>query len=679
MKSLAIVYETKLAGDHDSQLLSTLLGDTVSVRVYCREDGSILQVEPADLYLVNAYALPDKISRSIPEDRIIWPQLTFQRNGIEQLRPLPEGTSVLIVNRNLEMAMESVTNLLRLGLNGLKFRPYAPGAETPSDCRIAATVGLPELVPPGMDTVINLGSRVFQTTTIAEIALKLELPEVLESQAYREYADSLAIGSYSVDSFSAKVSNMESKLMSLLGALPQGIIGVDRNDVIFAYNAAAERMLGISQSEILNRPVPQTASILPRAFFISTESGRLTGRDAHIIRFQHTDFSVSSAPIVRKGGVQGYFTMFQPFAEEEKTQQKLRLQMLKKGYTTKYCFDDIIAQCPEMVRAKTIAEKMAATDAAILLVGESGTGKELFAHSIHHSSPRKDMPFVAINCAALPEDLLESELFGYAEGAFTGAKKGGKLGLFEFAHHGTLFLDEIEGMSPNLQIKLLRVLQEKEIMRVGGSDIIPVDVRIVAASNEDIRKMVEKGTFRKDLYYRLNTMPVEIPPLRRRGGDILLLLEHIKWQIGADFTLSPEAEELLLHHPWEGNVRELGNLAEYLKYMGSQTITVDDLPATFRTPEDGAPALAEFYSICGRRREKGVFLLRTLHCAAEKGMFPGRRQIAAMAVMEDLPFSEQEVRSLTAALVRAGFLKPLENRRGYLLTEKAAGILPELL
>lgn len=449
--------------------------------------------------------------------------------------------------------------------------------------------------------------------------------------------------------------------------------------MIFAYNAAAERMLGIPKSDVLNQRVPQTAALLPRTFFLSNESSWISGRDAHIVRFQHTDFSVSSAPILRHGEVQGYFTMFQPFAEEERTQHKLRLQMLKKGYTTKYCFDDIIAQCPEMVRAKTIAEKMAATDASILLVGESGTGKELFAHSIHHSSPRKDMPFVAINCAALPEALLESELFGYAEGAFTGAKKGGKLGLFEYAHRGTLFLDEIEGMSANLQIKLLRVLQEKEIMRVGGSDIIPVDVRIVAASNEDIQKMVKKGTFRKDLYYRLNTMPVEIPPLRCRGHDILLLLEHIKWQIGAEFELSPEAEQRLLHHRWEGNVRELRNLAEYLKYMGSQVIAVKDLPQNFRSANAPAPALAEFYGVCGRKREKGIFLLRTLHRSAERGVFPGRRQITAMAAMEELSFSEQEVRSLTAALVSSGFLQPLENKRGYLLSAKGEALLPELL
>ena len=429
--------------------------------------------EPADLYLLNVGNLPPEVCQGIPEDRIIHPKMTFRRDSIDQLRPLPSGTSLLMVHRSLDMAMESIANVLRLGIHSLDFHPYSPGTEVPPGCHIAATAGLPEMVPPGMDTVIDLGPRLFQAATIAEIALKLDLPDVLETPAYRDYTAGLAVGSYSLESLSSKASGMESKLTSLLGALPLGIIGVDRDDVIFAYNAAAERMLGVPKAEVLNRPVPQTAALLPRAFFLSAESGQASGRDAHIVRFHHTDFSVSSAPIVRKGAVKGYFTMLQPFAEEERTQQKLRLQMLKKGYTTKYCFDDIIAECPEMVRAKTIAEKMAATDASILLVGESGTGKELFAHSIHHSSPRKDMPCVAINCAALPEDLLESELFGYAEGAFTGAKKGGKLGLFEYAHHGTLFLDEIEGMSPNLQVKLLRVLQEKEIMRVGGSDIIP--------------------------------------------------------------------------------------------------------------------------------------------------------------------------------------------------------------
>lgn len=678
MKTIANIFQTRHAGEWYSRVLASLFGDSVTIQLYCLEDEGSIHVQPADLYLLNTATFPQEVCESIPETRIIHPKLTFRRDSIEQLRTLPAGVPLLMVNQNLDMAMESIANILRIGIHGLEFHPYAPGTEIPPDCRIAATVGFPELVPSGMDTVIDLGPRVFQAATVAEIALKLDLPEFLETQAYRNYAAGLAMSSYPLDSLSAKATGMESKLKSLLEALPQGIVGVDRTDRIFACNSAAQRMLGVPGEEILGHLVPQTAPLLPRALFLPAGSDLSAGRDAHIVRFRHTDFSVFSAPILQGGVVQGYFTVLQPFAEEERTQQKLRLQLLKKGYTSKYCFADIVAQCPEMCRAKEIAEKMAATDASILLVGESGTGKELFAHSIHHSSPRRDMPFVAINCAALPEALLESELFGYAEGAFTGAKKGGKLGLFEYAHRGTLFLDEIEGMSPNLQIKLLRVLQEKEVMRVGGSEIIPVDVRIVAASNEDIQTMVEKGTFRKDLYYRLNTMPVEIPPLRCRGGDILLLLKHIQWQIGADFTLSPEAEQRLLLHRWEGNVRELRNLAEYLKYMGSQVITAKDMPSSFQGRSDHTPVLAEFYALCGRKQEQGVFLLQTLRRSADSGIIPGRRQLAMLSTLQGLSCGEQEIRSLVSRLSEAGFLQPMDNHRGFLVTEKGDSLLAAL-
>ena len=189
----------------------------------------------------------------------------------------------------------------------------------------------------------------------------------------------------------------------------------------------------------------------------------------------------------------------------------------------------------------------------------------------------------------MPENLLESELFGYEEGAFTGARKGGKPGLFEFAHGGTLFLDEVEGMSTALQCKLLRVLQEREIMRVGGNRIISVDVRIVAATNEDLERRVEEGSFRRDLYYRLNTLPVLIPPLREREGDLLLLIDHFCRNIGASFTLSPELERLLLAHQWRGNIRELRNVVEYFSYLGHTVVGVEELPPTFHYLPAAAP------------------------------------------------------------------------------------------
>ena len=181
---------------------------------------------------------------------------------------------------------------------------------------------------------------------------------------------------------------------------------------------------------------------------------------------------------------------------------------------------------------------------------------------------------MAINVAAFPENLLESELFGYEEGAFTGAKKGGRLGLLEISHQGTLFLDEVEGMSPALQVKLLRVLQEREIMRVGGTSIIPIDVRIVAATNESLERKVAEGTFRRDLYYRLSTLPIVIPPLSERGDDLFLILEQFQKELGGSFRLTPQVRGFLKSYSWPGNIRELRNVVEYFLYTGHDPITI---------------------------------------------------------------------------------------------------------
>ncbi len=198
----------------------------------------------------------------------------------------------------------------------------------------------------------------------------------------------------------------------------------------------------------------------------------------------------------------------------------------------------------------------------MLIVGETGTGKELFAHAIHHASQRRAWQFVTVNCAALPESLLESELFGYEEGAFTGARRGGKPGLFELAHKGTVFLDEIGEMDLNLQTRLLRVLESREVMRIGGDSMIHIDIRVIAATNKDLWKLVEEGKFRRDLYYRLNVLPIQVPPLRERPGDILFIFDHLMRPLGMDLALAPETKELLVRHPWPGNVRELKNCVE---------------------------------------------------------------------------------------------------------------------
>ena len=259
-------------------------------------------------------------------------------------------------------------------------------------------------------------------------------------------------------------------------------------------------------------------------------------------------------------------------------ERQLRKGLVRRGLTAKYTFRDITAVSPIMRSTVEIGKKFSRASSNVLITGETGTGKELFAHSIHASSDRMDQPFVAVNCATLPENLLESELFGYEPGAFSGAAREGRTGLFEQAHHGTIFLDEIGEIPVSLQAKLLRVLQEREVRRVGSTTVIPIDVRVIAATNVDIYQQVAQGRFRSDLLYRLNALEIHIPPLRERPEDILPLVENHLRALAAEMgtaqpVLTAEARRLLRQYPWPGNVRELRNICERLVVMsGGQPV-----------------------------------------------------------------------------------------------------------
>ncbi len=258
--------------------------------------------------------------------------------------------------------------------------------------------------------------------------------------------------------------------------------------------------------------------------------------------------------------------------------------MLKSQLQERYGFDKIIGRSQAMHEIYRIIQRVAKTDTTVLITGESGTGKELIARAIHYNSERKDKPLVPINCGAIPEELLESELFGHEKGAFTGAVRDRK-GRFEMAHQGTVFLDEIGDMSPKLQVKLLRFLQERKFERVGGSRTIEVDVRIIAATNKDLEKEVREGNFREDLYFRLNVIPIHVPPLRERDGDIPLLIHHFLHEHCQKKGLPPKkiskaAVRCMERYDWPGNVRELENMIERLVILcESDTIDTSDLPA----------------------------------------------------------------------------------------------------
>lgn len=333
-----------------------------------------------------------------------------------------------------------------------------------------------------------------------------------------------------------------------------GVISTNQEGYITVCNDVAANYIGVFENEIIGRYYKNIHIPLLKKLF-----GDGQNVTKHIVNNGSQRFVLNRNHLAEES----YVITFQEVETLVESDSNIRSKLYNRGFIAKYQFEDIIHKSKEMKQTVSLAKAYAKSEGNILIYGESGTGKELFAQSIHNECFRSKGPFVAINCAALPENLLESELFGYDEGAFTGAKKGGKPGLFEMAHKGTIFLDEIGEVSLSLQARLLRVLQEKEVMRIGGEKIIPIDVRVVAATNKNLMESVENQKFREDLYYRLNILSIHIPPLRKRVKDIELLIDALLLKHGGQSEfITEEMREDFKKYSWPGNIRELENVIE---------------------------------------------------------------------------------------------------------------------
>jgi len=379
-------------------------------------------------------------------------------------------------------------------------------------------------------------------------------------------------------------SNMQERirvqrLNALVEHVHEGIIALDEDERITICNQYAQDLLGAGARECENRLLSQVAPTLNQPCLHTCTVPEL----GNLMELGGIQVAVNRVPIIINGSFLAGVITLQEVSQIQTIEARIRRTIHQKGLVANYTFDRILGDSKEMKKTKDLALQFSQVQANILIVGETGTGKELFAQSIHNASSRQGRPFVAVNCAALPESLLESELFGYVSGAFTGASKNGKVGLFELAHTGTIFLDEISEMSPHLQGRLLRVIEEREIMRLGDDAVIPVDIRIIAATNRNLESLVAENKFRKDLFYRLDVLRLCIPPLRERDGDIPLLMHHFLTHYATvdktkPHTITPEALEMLERLPWNGNVRQLRNICERLSVVvDHETIGPEDL------------------------------------------------------------------------------------------------------
>ena len=581
-KKLAVVTIEKEAKDEFVRQVRALFADYLIIEGYSIRE-KIEETIEADLILISASIATSIVKPYLPEGvEIIYIDIAFHREGIEKLREVPPGTSAMLVDYSYTTAVDIISILYEIGIKHLDLKPVYLDIleEEIPEVELAVTPGLLPYVPAQVSRIIDIGWRMIGVSTLLDIAVKLGFLDTRLEEKLLNYAQDLRPESYGLTTALQSSSHIKNQMEVVLEIIDDGIAVVDDSNTIIHCNRILCDILGVKGESLQNRTVDNLAVdlvIRQEIFSMEVEENRLveTGKNGRKLVVTRRRIKMGEKEM-------GYVIIVKDVTQIERLESQLRKKLLRRGHIAKYTFADIIGKSPVMVDCLEKARKIASIDATVLISGDTGTGKELFAQSIHNHSSRRSGPFVAINCAALPSNLLESELFGYEDGAFSGAKKGGKHGLFELAHKGTLFIDEAGDIPLSIQVKLLRVLEEKEMMRIGGINIIPVDVRILAATNRDLPSLIREGKLRKDLYYRLNGLSLFLPHLARRKSDIPCLVQNILANIGcSQKVVDDELMQLLQSFQWEGNVRELKNCVEYMGHMGGSVLTIKDLPDNF--------------------------------------------------------------------------------------------------
>jgi len=675
MKTLAIVsYTIESVNSYYNQIRS-LFSDKINIKKYCLEDlknNREIEID-SDVLLIPSYHLFNKIKDYISKTtELLFADRTISKAGMDKISNIKEDSRVVLIDESPEMTEQIISIIYQLGARHIELNSYWSTDNRSDEGNIFIILGQSDYTPKTAKEIINIGNSLLDINSIIDIGTKFDLFSVLDRKdVVRSYTE-IETANFGLLKILGLTNSRESQLDILLQTIDAGVIGINNDGNIFLYNENARDIVKKDNDHVLNK---NGLELLPEIPFEYT-LGNLKPVEEKIIKINGYDVVVSVNPLLHSKKMYGAVAIIRKYSDLEKKEYILRKKLIGKGYAAKYDFKDIFGKSSMITECKNIARRMSLSNSSVLITGETGTGKELFAQAIHNNSLRKEYQFVAVNCGAFPESLLESELFGYEEGAFTGARKGGKPGLFELAHNGTLFLDEITEMPMNLQVKLLRVLQEREVVRLGGDRIIDIDIRIIAATNKDIKEMVEKGEFRQDLFYRLNVLPLKIPPLRDRRDDIMGLIDYMKKTFSSDFALTDKAKELLTTYDWNGNVRELRNCVEYLVNLGLKEIDEKDLPIDYRDKTTDTKLLlseheimVEFLEDVGGGLRKYIFVLEELRNAYINNKRIGRRSISESARRKNIFISEQEIRTILINLEEHKMAEINKGRSGTVITD----------
>ncbi|MCT4620487.1 MAG: sigma 54-interacting transcriptional regulator [Marinisporobacter sp.] len=686
MKSIAVVSDSAFKNNRINpvgKILTNNIRDVFRSKVDIHNyyidqltDGDIIG---DDLVLVMAASRATIIKDYVKNpSNIIVVKRTFLKSGVYPLFSIQKNTDVLVVNDDIETVLESVSSLYHIGVNHVNLIPFEKGKDY-SNIHIAISPSEPELIPKYIETKIDVQSRVIDISTMLFIMNTLKIQDKETQRNFYDYYQKIFSPNNSIEDNYNNLLVRTEELDYLLDLSHDGILLTDQNGKILIHNKRFREILDISKNQVdqyLHDLLPELN--FKQYYHHKTIDG--------LIHYHNKYINLEKKEIVHYNkDIKMYFS-FQEVTYIKKLEQNLTQKLRQKGHIAKYTFEDIVSQSANISSIITKSKKIAQSDLTVLITGESGTGKEVLAQALHNSSKRKNQPFIPINAAAIPENLLESELFGYVKGSFTGALKDGKKGIFEMANNGTIFLDEIGDMPKHLQSKLLRVLQENQITPIGSEHIIDIDVRIIAATHKNLIDMVECGKFRRDLFYRLNIFPLELPPLRERKEDIMLLLDHFTHH---KYKFHSSCIEILQAYNWPGNVRELRNVAHYITTLDEgPLLTLHALPNyivpalsmqsnTSHTKEQN---YTPFQKECLYLDEKinldiCISVLQSIKLLNDINKTSGRKHLLELLKKASIDLQESKLRKILNSLNNLELILIKKGRCGNFITEKGIQFL----
>ncbi len=635
------------AGKAIQNNLSVVFAEKVETEVVFLTELENASLDSYDLILVLVFQYVQELYARLAQypnrEKLLYVSRTLNLDAVKKVSEIPNGEKVLVANQSDYTSFELLRLLYQLDIVHLNLVPWNPQMDI-SGFRYIITTSETKIEFPPDAQVVNVGYRQLDTYAFLDIISHLGIQDAVISNNLKRYADTLSDKHTDVEKWYLSSITNARILEKVMHKTDFGILVIRGNGIVDYCNDKAKTIFrDIIQTGL---PLPSEQEFTKEWMTPSFKSG--------LVKVDREYVMVEKFPLSENAPEMGYYFACQTAQDINRSGSLLSRELRKSGMYARYSFEDIIYHSEEMRKCIDIAERLAKTHYAILLNGESGSGKELFAQSIHNASEYRNGPFVAINCAAFPDNLLESELFGYVSGAFTGSNRSGKTGLFELANKGTIFLDEIGEMPYALQAKLLRVLQEKRIMRVGDDHYIDIDARVISSTNRDLQKEISEGKFREDLYYRLSALAITIPPLRERKKDIVPL-----FQLFCDAKarpLLPSEEKLLEDYPWPGNVRELQNTAAYYNVIGQLNIAEK---AAKRT--SSANLEESIMEILRDHPQEGLGRGRMIVMLKEKGIIVSQVQL------------EEELRKM----VQEGIITRGKGRRGLRMADSIGDSNPE--